>query len=288
MQAKLATGLGQSRQGAEDLGFRGRNPVVISLLHATRGRPEEAKRCRALWLETATRRERVQHIFAVDGDDEASQRALAPFQPRVVTSPGLGCVGAWNLAAQHAEGEILVQLSDDWLPPRAWDEALAERLPLDAPAVLRVNDGHRTDDLLCMAVLNRARLSAVGEVLASAYTGLFSDDEFSFRAFEDGVVVDGRDLVFEHDHPAFNPAKVFDRTYAEQNDGERFRSALEVFLARNPDAEERWFSRSNNVRRFIPRAEHEAMKNLAKALSRLFSVSEEFRELLEEERIARP
>lgn len=240
-------------------------PARISLLHATRGRPEEPLKCRQLWFDMASKPDRVEHVFAIDDDDVIGKTALADYHPHVVKQPGLGCVGAWNLAAEKSTGDILIQLSDDWLPVKGWDDIVEQRLGLKKPAVLQISDGHRKDDLLCMAILNRKRMDQVGHFLPPAYTGIFSDDEFSFRAFDDGVIVDARDVQFTHDHPNYNPAKEMDETYMNQNKAEKHREAKAIFIERNPEAKKRWFVKDHWERKFITREAYAEIKKAEKA-----------------------
>lgn len=227
----------------------------ISLVHATRGRPVQARECRQKWMESAARPEQVEHVFAVDCDDEESIAKLADLKPHVVAENGGGCVAAWNLAAAHVTGKILVQLSDDWIPLPRWDDILAERIgSTNQPRVLRISDGHRADDLFCMAIMTRSRMKQQGWFLPPAYTGIYSDDEFSFRAFEDGVIVDARDVVFTHAHPNYDDSVPMDETYQRQNDNAKYAEAKKIFLERNPGAKKRWFVKDHWERRWIPSA----------------------------------
>src|SRR5579859_6927368 len=114
---------------------------VISLLHATRGRPDLALEARERWLKAAAHPERVEHIFAVDCDDLPAQQAVASLRHRIVPEKGGGCVAAWNIAAEASTGDVLVQLSDDWIPSDGWDEEFVRRLrDVSQPAVLRPSD----------------------------------------------------------------------------------------------------------------------------------------------------
>jgi hypothetical protein len=90
-----------------------------------------------------------------------------------------------------------------------------------------------------MAILTRARYEQQGHLFAPAYFGVFSDDEFTFRAYRDGVVREARDLPFRHHHPIFagKPASEWDATHRAQNAPARYREGREVFIRRNPDAE---------------------------------------------------
>jgi hypothetical protein len=210
----------------------------ISLLHATRGRVNRAIQCRELWLDMADHPEAVEHIFAVDSDDADSMRWLRSFK-RVVSDAGT-CVAAWNLAAKAATADLLVQLSDDWVPFRGWDTALANahrgHSPALVPFVLAISDGHRKDGLLCMAILSRARYRQQGdEMFSREYESIFSDNEFSFRAYRDGVAIDARHITFTHLHPVFGKSE-WDETYRRQNAPEKYRRGLDAYHRRNPDA----------------------------------------------------
>lgn len=211
-------------------------PMRISLLHATRGRAQKAWECRERWMNLAKRPDQIEYIMAVDEDDAASKELAKQFK-HVVVRPG-SCVRAWNAAAVASTGEILVQLSDDWTPPLGWDQALVDAFAgVNGPAVLAVNDGTRTDGLLCMAILNRARLEQQGELFFGGYESVFSDNEFTHRAWKDGVVIDKRaELTFEHAHPAFGKGE-WDKTYTDSNAPERYARGAALFKERNPEAE---------------------------------------------------
>lgn len=226
---------------------------AISLIHATRGRPKQARECRQLWLNSANNPSGIEHVFAVDNDDTDSIAQLADLNTHIVKEVGGGCVAAWNLAAGHATGMILVQLSDDWLPLPGWDDILVNRIGrVNMPLVLRISDGHRADDLFCMAIMTRARMKQQGWFLPPAYTGIYSDDEFSFRAFKDGVVVDARDVVFTHSHPNYDASVPMDETYQRQNDNAKYAEARAIFLQRNPGAKGHWLHEGKWERFFVP------------------------------------
>lgn len=196
----------------ESIALRQSGRPIISLLHATRGRMIQATQTRSLWLDRATHPESIEHIFAFDQDDKDSY-PLTRF--RHVISSGVGrCVEAWNLAAKQSCGEILVQCSDDFEPPRGWDESIREQIgDTKIPSVLQVSDGHRDDGLLTMAIVTRAWVQKIGYLFHPDFRGMYSDDWLSFIA-QDSLIKS--DLVFRHNHPAFKGAEM-DATYARQN-----------------------------------------------------------------------
>lgn len=202
-----------------------RNGAKISLLHATRGRPAQAWRCRMNWLRAADNPDAVEHIFGLDPDD-VTAGPLATVR-HVVNQPmhGHGPVGAWNACAAACGGQILVQLSDDWEPFQGWDTAILAAIgDPSKPAVLAVGDGNRKDDLLCMAILTRARYKQQGYLFHPEFFSMYSDNWFSQCAFRDGVVIDARErIVFEHLHPAFGKGEM-DETYARSNADYRYKT----------------------------------------------------------------
>lgn len=213
----------------------GRKPK-ISLIHATRGRSSKAVACREAWLNAANNPAQIEHVFAVDRDDAESLEMSKQFTS--VVSDGQSCVAAWNLGARAARGDLLIQLSDDWTPQVGWDEkllALVEGKDLKTEqVVIAVSDGHRKDDLLCMAILSRARWEAQGDMFFAGYESVFSDNEFSLRAFKDQIVIDARDrITFVHSHPVFRGGEL-DATYKHNNRTDRYERGQELFKKRNP------------------------------------------------------
>jgi len=204
-----------------------RHGAKISLLHATRGRPAMAYKARATWLDRAADPDSIEHIFALDPDDET----IGPFITcRHVINPGAGPVAAWNEAARFSKGEILIQLSDDWDPPMHWDKLILAKfagIKYPSPAVLAISDGHRTDNLLCMAILNRARYENQGYLFHPEFTSMFSDNHFTDRAYADGVVIES-DIMIEHMHPAFGLAEM-DETYARSNAPANYEAGLATY-----------------------------------------------------------
>jgi len=119
---------------------------------------------------------------------------------------------------------VLIQLSDDWEPPMGWDQIILDRIgDTSKSAILQVSDGHRMDHLMCMAILTRARYIEQGYLFHPDFFSMYSDDWFSECARRDSVVIDARDVVFEHLHPAFGKGEM-DATYARSNDSTHYKA----------------------------------------------------------------
>jgi hypothetical protein len=209
------------------MGFMKAGGCKISLLHATRGRPQRAVLARKAWIDMAEHPENIEHVFAFDADDRDSE-PLSRFHHVKMPSGG-GCVAAWNAAAQSSLGDVLVQLSDDWLPSRGWDTQILNALgDTKKPSVLAISDGHRKDDLLCMAICTRAYYELDRFLFHPDFTGVYSDNWFTKVAYERGAVIQAREIEFLHQHPIFT-GEAMDATHAAQNAPHRYGEGKAVF-----------------------------------------------------------
>lgn len=229
MQALRANGLRGEAESIRLEGLKRAGGPRIALIHATRGRPEQAAKARKIWLDMAEKPDQVEHIFVIDADDEES-RALTRLH-HLTIAPGGGCVAAWNQGAMSTRAEVLVQMSDDWQPLPGWDELILERLgDIRKPSVLAISDGVRSDKLLCMAIMTRTYWRLDWFMFHPWFTGVYSDNWFTQQAYERGCVIEARDLVFKHQHPIAT-GEPLDETYARQNAPERYTQGEEVMLA---------------------------------------------------------
>ena len=204
-----------------------RHGAKISLLHATRGRAAQAWKAKNEWLRLADNPDAIEHIFGIDADD-AQAMPLMVTRHCLVSGKG-GPVAAWNEAAKHSRGEILIQLSDDWQPIQGWDTLIIDAIgDTTKQAVLAISDGYRTDNLLCMAIITRARYKAQGYLFHPEFFSMFSDNHFTDCAYADGVVIEAKDIMIEHLHPAFGKAEV-DETYARSNDPANYEAGLATY-----------------------------------------------------------
>jgi glycosyltransferase involved in cell wall biosynthesis len=201
--------------------------ATISLIHATRGRAKKASIARKMWLDMAEHPERIEHIFVFDADDEDSY-ALRRMHHLEINAGG-GCVAAWNNGAMATEAPVMIQMSDDWMPPPKWDTLILERMgDLQKPSVLAISDGSRKDNLLCMVICTRNYWAQDFFMFNPRFTGVYSDNLFTDIAYQRGRVIDAKDLVFDHQHPAFGKADV-DETYAKQNSREAYAKGLAIY-----------------------------------------------------------
>jgi hypothetical protein len=231
------TGHAEKADKIEAARLKAQQEPTISIIHPTRGRPQQAALVRKMFLDNAKNPNRIEHIFGMEADSE-DLGILGRF--RHATSPAgqLGqtnCVAATNAAARASTGDILIYAQDDLAPPPLhWDERIIEALGGDAskPTVVRIGDGRREDDLICTPCLTRAAVKELGYdggIYFDGYRSMFCDTELTWRASKEGWIVPS-DIVIRHLH---DPEA--HETTARSNSVENYRQGFDLFCKRNAD-----------------------------------------------------
>lgn len=171
--------------------------MKISLVHATRGRPEKTLAVREEWLAKAANLDLIEHVWGVDEDDEATIKAVEPYQA-VIVSPPKGCFRAYNLAIEHSTGDLIIPIEDDLHPQDGWDLFVRDAMKAhwDIPAILAVGDGQ---NLVIEWCVTRKFIEERGPLYHDAYWGLFGDTEWRTRSRQDRVpMVLAPGIIFQH------------------------------------------------------------------------------------------
>ena len=220
------------------------HPPRIAVGHPT-CRPGKAMSVRNLWLERAAKPERVAYFFGVNEADAEVVEQLAHLPHEVSAAVPAGhssAVANYNAAARAATASgarIFIMAQDDIYPPHGWDELVVRAFEgrRDIPTVLHVSDGFRgpDDKLMVIMTFNWKWWFGRQWLLNPAFDGYWSDTAFSWEAYRDGHVVDGRHIKFYHDHPAFTGA-ASDAEYMRQQNPEACARGRAAFEKLYPDA----------------------------------------------------
>jgi hypothetical protein len=217
--------------------------VTISIVHPTRGRPEQAARVRKQWLDAAQNPERIEYIYGFSPDDEETAGILSRFrhatsEPGHLEQVGGTLVQNLNAATRASTGHIILFVQDDLHCPLHWDAQIEAALAghLDRPAALQIRDGYRTDDLLITFCVTRPTLDLFGfdgGLVCPEYHGVFCDNDYTRLVQQHGILVPS-EITLRHEHPAWNPAVPVDPTYCIENSDAGYVFGNAVYARRWP------------------------------------------------------
>jgi len=234
---------------------------LFSILH-TSARPDKWRAVYVDWMSKAIHPEDVEYVLCVDPRWGFS---LDPAEYEseydnilVVQNTGRRCyVDGVNIAAKASTGTILIVNADDQFACEGWDDSLrlavtCQIRPANAtidfewygenmPFVIEVDCGGHEHQrgIMPMPILSRARYEAVGYVFYPEYESMCADNDFFSMAYQDGVVIDARHLLFPHRHPMYDDWKGaendprWDAAYQAQNRPEARKAGMEIFSRRN-------------------------------------------------------
>jgi hypothetical protein len=212
---------------AADSGMTAKPEIIrpkFSLLHASRGRPEIAKKAKKEWLDKASKKHSVEYILSLDEDDPllenypAGQNGIC-----VVSGKSRGNVDAYNRAAYLSHGEILIQVHDDLIPPQNWDELIVRKIPMtQLPVVLRVDDGVAREvrggrTPLTILIGTREWFKQCGYFWSPDFVSVFCDDHMDALSAKMGVQIDAMDIKFKHMWEGADRDATQRRSYSSQN-----------------------------------------------------------------------
>jgi len=181
---------------------------TFSLAYTSR-RPHLIRPIIDQWRSKAATPDDVEIIVAIDSNDTVSIdlmnskgkefgvkwaiQDVAPFS----------CVRGWNKAAEACTGQVIIAISDDFIPPVHWDNHL-KSLPysgwMEGEYVVHVNDGF-VREICTLPILTRKRYDHFGYIFYPGYESMFCDTDLTERAKLDGVLLNAMHLLFEHHHP---------------------------------------------------------------------------------------
>src|SRR5690606_13234289 len=188
---------------------------VISLIHPSRGRPQQAFDTMTKWIDRAGAR--VEYILSLDEDDPtlSEYQRLFNGQKSIVIDKNTSVVEATNVAAKCSTGNILLYLSDDFDCFEGWGYALEKEFSLySGPVLLKVDDCLQrfTVRILTIRIMNRECYDRLGYFWHPDYRSMWVDCDLYETASRRKMIQFAPHLKFEHLHPSNGKAKT-DETY---------------------------------------------------------------------------
>jgi hypothetical protein len=224
---------------------------TFSLLHATRRLPDGWKDAHSAWLAQCSAPETVEYIFGIDQAQVGFYTLLLSEIPVGVWNwAGMFCdvkadppsaAAAWNVACSYSTGDFIITIADDLFPPKHWDLEILKRIPDLKGEYVLWPDLSGDYSIMTFAFTTRPYLERLtrehgyqDRIWYPEYYGMRADNDFTACAKLDGVIVEARDLKFEHRHPTYKTAE-WDETYRWQHRDEAFELGNRVFARRKAE-----------------------------------------------------
>jgi glycosyltransferase involved in cell wall biosynthesis len=184
---------------------------MISLIHPSRGRPQQAYSRVQDWINKAGKP--VEHIISIDINDPLRDEYLKYNWQHIIVNDNGSVVEATNKAAKLATGDILIYLSDDFECPDNWAE-LVEKEFESRPMLLKVDDCLQPlgTMVLTIPIMNRLLYERLGYFWHPGYKSMFVDEDLFWTCRKMGALKYAEHLKFPHIHPA-NGKAPNDETY---------------------------------------------------------------------------
>lgn len=175
--------------------------MKISVIYPSRSRPEICKATLSKWIECAYLPEAIEWIVSVDQDDPCLSEYVKFYNPGkfiLEISRNRSCVDAINIAASKCTGDLLVVISDDFLPFNGWDGDLKNEVFGKEDFLLKTRDGIQPT-LVTLPILDRKYYNRFGYVYHPSYFHLHCDEEMTIVSLMLGKYIKSN-LFFEHCH----------------------------------------------------------------------------------------
>lgn len=198
--------------------------MVISLIHPSRGRANQAFKTRNNWIKKASGKYVIEHLLSVDESDSQKEdyRNNVIIDPKITTlyiGSHDSVVEATNEVAKKAIGDILIYLSDDFDCPQNWDEKVVKSFEgCNYPALIKVHDGYQDfkAEVLTIPIMNKALYDKLGYFWHPSYRSMWVDVDLYHTVEIHAKMIRNKDLVFEHHHYVNGKAQK-DETYTRSD-----------------------------------------------------------------------
>lgn len=169
--------------------------MKISIIHPSRGRPEQALQTAYTWYKKADIM--PEYILVLDRDDPTciEYKDLATIK---ILDKHRSAVEAINHGASLATGELFIVVSDDFNCPAHWDTLLVEALEGKTDFCVKTKDGFQST-LITLPIMDRTYYNRFGYIYNPVYKHWYADQEMTAVAHMLGKVVNV-DMLFTHNH----------------------------------------------------------------------------------------
>jgi hypothetical protein len=188
---------------------------MISLIHPSRSRPEQAAKAAHNWLSKA--KTPIEYILSLDIDDIS----IYDHAGRSITNSNRSAVDAINAGAKACEGDIIVVMSDDFDCPDWWDLDLLKAVEGKTDWIAKTNDDIQRW-IITLPIMDRTYYNRFGYIYHPDYLHMFCDTELTAVADMTGRKINVP-MEFTHNHYStgrFKKDAISERADKTWNQGE--------------------------------------------------------------------
>lgn len=205
---------------------------MISIIHPSRSRPEQAYQTAINWLGNAGCD--CEYILSLDDDDRLLQEyGFATLFSRTMVNPNRSAIDAINIAAKVSQGDIIVVISDDFDCPPHWGKKIIDATLGMKDWIMKTPDGIQKR-IITLPIMDRVYYERFGYIYNPAYKHMWADTEMTDVAERTGRLIKAN-IPFVHNHYSIGKSEkdeVNIRADATYEDG---RSIYKERKARNFD-----------------------------------------------------
>ena len=153
---------------------------LISIIHPSRSRPSLAYKTASLWL--ANPGCEFEYILSLDEDDPVHYQYAHGFpfgkNAKVITQKNRSAIDAINKAASICNGEIIIVISDDFIPFNNWGKNIFLEMRRKADWILKTEDGIQ-NWIITLPIMDRIYYKRFGYIYHPSYRHAFCDTEMT-------------------------------------------------------------------------------------------------------------
>lgn len=173
----------------------------ISIIHPSRGRAKLAKSVYDKWVGTATQPENIEYILSVDIDDPELGNYKSLFDcdcVKFINNDNKSAIEAINVGAEHATGNLLIVVSDDFDCQQGWDVTLFRYLKDKKDFIVKTYDGLQPW-IITLPIMDRVYYNRFGYIYYPEYRHMFCDTEMTCVGdLLDKTII--APITFQHKH----------------------------------------------------------------------------------------
>lgn len=195
---------------------------MISIVHPSRGRPEQSFNTLQRWVWKAGIKD-LEIIISLDSDDVTLPHYQSLYRGyNLLIGPNTCSVQAINAAARLTNGDIIVVVSDDQDPTAQWALRIMRYTEGRKDWVMKTFDGLQPK-IITQPIMDRVYYQRDGYVYYPGYKHLFADREFTDVATIRQRVIT-KNIRLPHRHHSIlkkKPDECYQRSGATYEEGKR-------------------------------------------------------------------